>query len=292
MAKLKPSAFRQRIEQHLDELGEDVICRKRNEAYNLLWADDETLLARLKPTGQGDEVEIFWWDGKRWQGVDEFGCVMPLREAIDFVFDDPVGLFLEDETEEDGESVPVPSRFFGNVFGSVIVTGTLGGCLAGVFSDVVYGLVAGALVALLVIVSQFRRDFPWGLAFRLTIVVGSPAIFAAAVAGALGGALNEAVVTVWWGRIAGVLVGGACGFIFYIDKRLGWSLSFSAGLLLGMSVVERLGITQMHLVCLLAALSAAGFAKLCHGMFSTPMVAVGSEVVNEDARRRNFRLKR
>jgi len=293
MSKLKSNTFRQRIEQYLDESGEDIVCRKRNEAYNLVWADDGTLVARLKPTGQGDEVEIFWWDGTRWEDVDEFGCVLPLMDALNFVFEDQSGRFFgEDETEDDEESFSPASRVFGQAFGLTIVTATLAGCLAGLSSDVVQGLTVGALVALLGSLIQSRREFAWGLAIRLTVIVGMPAIFAAAVAGALGGALNEAVATVWWGRIAGVLIGGVCALLFYVHRALGWSFSFSAGLLLGISLVDKLGITQMHLVCLLAALGAVGFAQASRWMFATPIVAIGSEVIYEEARRRKFRLER
>jgi len=59
MAEIRISEFRQRIERHLARKHVEVVCRKRNDAYNLVRADDQSLMAKLKPTGQGDEAEIF-----------------------------------------------------------------------------------------------------------------------------------------------------------------------------------------------------------------------------------------
>ena len=99
MVQLKPSEFRQRIERYLENEEWEVVCRKRNGGFSLLWADDEEPLARFKPAGHQDEVEVFWWNGERWRPIGEFGCVLRLGEALDFVFDDPDGVFLgQDDT--------------------------------------------------------------------------------------------------------------------------------------------------------------------------------------------------
>ncbi len=103
MVQLKPSEFRQEIERYLEDEGWDFVCRRRNEGYNLLWAEDDEPLARFKPVGNQDEVEIFWWNDDCWRPVGEFGCVLPLDEALDFVFEDPEGLFFEEVSSDDEE---------------------------------------------------------------------------------------------------------------------------------------------------------------------------------------------
>lgn len=289
MARLKTNLFRQQIERYLDNSGWDVTCRKRNDAYNLIWADDQTLLAKFKPTGQGDEVEIFWRDGDCWQGVGEFGCVLPIQEALDFVFEDPDGLFFDedDEVEEACEWSPGPGMAMAKAFGLVVASSTVGGCLAGFFSTPVYGLAVGAIVAYLMIAIRFWQVFPWAAAIRFSAVLAGPAIFAAAAGGILGTALNEAVATVWWGRFAGVLIGGLCGFVMYASRPLGWLLSFGAGLLLGISLAGLLGITQLHCVCMMAALLAAGLAKLCAWASSSSIVAIGAQALSENIQRQS-----
>ena len=285
MAKLKPSSFRQQIERYLDNSGWDVTCRKRNDAYNLVWADDQTLLARFKPTGRGDEVEIFWWDGDRWQDVGEFGCVLPLHEALNFVFEDPEGLFFDDDVDEDRAWSPGPRRAIADLFSSLVVSSTVAGCLAGFVSTPVFGMAVGAIVAYLMFAIRLWHVFPWVVAFRFSAVLAGPAVFAAAVGGTLGAALNEAVVTVWWGRFAGVLIGGLCGLVIYASRPLGWLLSTLAGIVLGISLTAVLGITQLHCVCLITALLAASFGRFSSWMGASPVVAIGGEALSEDVQR-------
>ena len=59
------SYFRHRIEDHFEEQDLDVICRKQKHAYALYWADDRTPLAKIQRMGQGDEVQVWWWDDGR-----------------------------------------------------------------------------------------------------------------------------------------------------------------------------------------------------------------------------------
>ncbi len=191
MVQLKPSEFRQRIERYLDDAEWDAVCRKRNGGYTLLWADDEEPLARFKPVGDRDQVEVFWWNGERWRPVGEFGCVLRLHEALDFVFDDPEGIFLDEhsiEDEEDHRSRPRPFSVrpaLGFVFGMVLFSGALGGALGGLFSGAGYGLAGGAVFGYLTLIVQFWRGSSLRLALFASLFFTLPTVLAGAVGGTL-----------------------------------------------------------------------------------------------------------
>ncbi len=43
-------------------------------------------VARLRPTGKGDNVQVLWWRREAWGNPGPFGReVMPLDEALDFI---------------------------------------------------------------------------------------------------------------------------------------------------------------------------------------------------------------
>jgi len=52
-------------------------------------------VARLRPTGQADKVEIMWWSHRdKWDQIGDFGpLVMPLGKALEFAAEDPEGIF-------------------------------------------------------------------------------------------------------------------------------------------------------------------------------------------------------
>ncbi len=99
MPKVTARHFRRCIEDYFEEHELDVVCRKTRSAYALYWADDLTPLARLRPTGRGDEVELFRWDQGRWHHVREFGLTMPLAESLEYIQEDPDGLFFESQDQ-------------------------------------------------------------------------------------------------------------------------------------------------------------------------------------------------
>lgn len=93
---MKPAdPFLQRIEAYNDAQGGGVIIRRVNKGYSLFVAEDGSPIARLRPTGKGDEVEVLWWSHhERWASIGEFGGeFMPLDEALDFIAQDPYGCF-------------------------------------------------------------------------------------------------------------------------------------------------------------------------------------------------------
>lgn len=56
-------------------------------AYHLYLLETEAPIARLKPTGTGDEVKIAYWSHRRkWEDIDDMGgCVLPLDQALDHI---------------------------------------------------------------------------------------------------------------------------------------------------------------------------------------------------------------
>jgi hypothetical protein len=42
--------------------------------------------ARLRPTGQGDTVQVLWWRREAWAAPGDFGpIIMPLNQALEFI---------------------------------------------------------------------------------------------------------------------------------------------------------------------------------------------------------------
>jgi hypothetical protein len=76
-----------RIEAFDDANGGGVGYYKDKGAYHLYLLDTEAPIARLKPTGNDDEVRLGYWSHRRkWEDVDDMGgVVMPLDEALAFI---------------------------------------------------------------------------------------------------------------------------------------------------------------------------------------------------------------
>ena len=57
---------------------------KDKGAYHLYLLTTEAPIARLKPTGTGDEVRIAYWSHRRkWEDIDDLGgCIIPLGQAL------------------------------------------------------------------------------------------------------------------------------------------------------------------------------------------------------------------
>jgi hypothetical protein len=91
----KPDPLLERIEAYNEVQGGGVIIRRASKGYSLFIESDGSPIARLRPTGNGDEVEILWWShGDKWEQIGEFGgVILPLDEALDFVAEDPYGCF-------------------------------------------------------------------------------------------------------------------------------------------------------------------------------------------------------
>ncbi len=57
-----------------------------NRGYTLYSRRTGGQVARLRPTGEGDDVQVLWWRGEAWAAPGNFGPVtMPLDEALDLI---------------------------------------------------------------------------------------------------------------------------------------------------------------------------------------------------------------
>jgi hypothetical protein len=84
-----------RIEAFNQEQGGGVVIQKAAKGYSLFREDSGKPIARLRPTGKGDQVEILWWSHRdKWEQIGDFGpMVMALDDALEYVAEDPMGCF-------------------------------------------------------------------------------------------------------------------------------------------------------------------------------------------------------
>jgi hypothetical protein len=70
-----------------------VFAERRNRGYTLYRAPSGALVARLRPTGRNDSVEILYWSAwkERWVAAGPFGrTVLPLDEALHFIANEDI----------------------------------------------------------------------------------------------------------------------------------------------------------------------------------------------------------
>ena len=82
-----PDAMRARIEtwRWPPERGGVAVVRA-NRGYTLYSRRTGAPVARLRPTGQDDKVQVLWWRREGWGNPGPFGReVMPLDEALEFI---------------------------------------------------------------------------------------------------------------------------------------------------------------------------------------------------------------
>src|SRR3954453_19691774 len=63
-------------------------AERRNRGYTLYHAGSGAPVARLRPTAQGDRVEVLHWSlwKEKWTNAGPFGrTVLPLDEALQFI---------------------------------------------------------------------------------------------------------------------------------------------------------------------------------------------------------------
>jgi hypothetical protein len=83
-------AMRERIEAFNQERGGGVIVQKIARAYSLFSEHSGGPIARLRPTGEADKVQVLWWNGERWAASGPFGiATMPLDKALDYIANEP-----------------------------------------------------------------------------------------------------------------------------------------------------------------------------------------------------------
>jgi len=90
--KMKHDDIPARIEAFDDANGGGVGYYEDSGAYHLYLLETEAPIARLKPTGDDNEVRLGYWSHRRkWEDIDDMGgVVMPLDEAREFIANEPV----------------------------------------------------------------------------------------------------------------------------------------------------------------------------------------------------------
>ena len=82
--------MRKRIEAFNQTRGGGVAVHKAGRGYSLLSERTGAPVARLKPTGEADKVQVLWWNGRRWGASGSLGiATMPLDDALDYVASEP-----------------------------------------------------------------------------------------------------------------------------------------------------------------------------------------------------------
>ena len=67
-----------------------VVVRKVARGYSLFSTRTGAPIARLRPTGETDKVQVLWWNGERWGASGPLGAViMPLGNALDYIATEP-----------------------------------------------------------------------------------------------------------------------------------------------------------------------------------------------------------
>ena len=86
----KSDPVRERIEAFNQARGGGVLVHKARRGYSLLSERTGAPIARLRPTGDADKVQVLWWDGECWGASGPFGiAIMPLNEALDYIASEP-----------------------------------------------------------------------------------------------------------------------------------------------------------------------------------------------------------
>jgi len=91
----KSDAMLDRIMAFNGANGGGVLIEKRSNGYSLFREDNGRSIARLRPFGKDDLVEIMRWSHRdKWERIGDFGpMMMPLEEALRYIAKDPMGIF-------------------------------------------------------------------------------------------------------------------------------------------------------------------------------------------------------
>lgn len=91
----KPDKILDRITAFNEAKGGGVIIEKRAKGYSLFREDNGRPIARLRPLGKDDIVEVMWWSYRdRWEQIGDLGpMAMPLEKALEYISKDSAGVF-------------------------------------------------------------------------------------------------------------------------------------------------------------------------------------------------------
>ena len=85
MTAIRTDEMRDRIAAHPFPCGGVEVVRA-SRGYTLYSRRTDGPVARLRPTGEGGEVQVLWWRGQAWAAPGDFGpLIMPLDQALEFI---------------------------------------------------------------------------------------------------------------------------------------------------------------------------------------------------------------
>ena len=81
-----------RIEDYNRTKGGGVVAEYRQRGFTLRLETTGAPIARLKPTGRDDRMDIFYWSPKgKWSQVGPLGgTTLPLDQALEFIASEPI----------------------------------------------------------------------------------------------------------------------------------------------------------------------------------------------------------
>ena len=85
----------ERIAAFNEAAGGGVRIQRQSNGISLYREDNGRPIARLRPFGEGDRVEVLWWSHRgKWEQIGDMGpMVMPLDGALKYISRDPMGVF-------------------------------------------------------------------------------------------------------------------------------------------------------------------------------------------------------
>jgi hypothetical protein len=85
MSSPRPDALRDRIAAYKFPRG-GVEVVQANRGYTLSSLNTGGPVARLRPAGQDDQVQVLWWRREAWGDPGDFGpVILPLDQALEFI---------------------------------------------------------------------------------------------------------------------------------------------------------------------------------------------------------------
>ena len=85
-----PDPILERIRAFDRSKGGGVEAVRSGKGYSLFATTTGAPIARLRPTGTDDKVEVLWWRHERWAPFGPFGkTVLPLNNALELIATEP-----------------------------------------------------------------------------------------------------------------------------------------------------------------------------------------------------------
>ena len=256
--------FRERIERHFDEVEWDVCFRKKRNAFALYWNEDHEPIAKLRPTGQDDDVEVLQWGGDRWRRITRSGMILGLDEALAYLTDGPLtapGGAPETRSSKRGLQ-GASSTVADDVHGLIGGTAFLGAAVGGAFSSLLTAAIVGVLGILLLLAGTHWIRGQWRVSMMLISLFGLPAMLLGLTGSLLGSSVNAALGGGVWGVVLGILVGATSSLFVFNVRALRWLLGMSAGVLIGIQVLGVVPIASQFLRFGLVAVLASCYVKI------------------------------